>query len=130
MGKSDEGDEGHEGHEGHEEEDREQEYERSGQEAVLSNCRTLDAGCQEGTCSPEDQGLRCDQEGLSALHQGEGVLQELRLSCELSGAWTWYSASSRCGAFHTCRALGACIASCVAIEGTKDGILIQDVYVS
>merc|ERR1712224_785490 len=58
----------------------------------------------------------CDQEGLTTLHQGEGVLYKLRLLCEVSGAQTQRSASSRRGAFYACRAHGASIVSRVAIH--------------
>merc|ERR1712139_547281 len=71
----------------------------------MGHCWTLVHGCPKGTRGPEAQGFRRDQEGLSALHQGEGVLQQkLRSSCEVSGGWTQRSASSKCGAFHACRA--------------------------
>merc|ERR1712054_309494 len=59
----------------------EQEAERACQEEVCQLCWTLDAGCQEGTCGPQGQGFRRDQEGFSTLHQGEGILQQLRLAC-------------------------------------------------
>merc|ERR1711862_1085410 len=59
----------------------------------------------------------------SPLHQGEGVLEELRLSCEKFAAQTQRSASSRCGAFYACRAHGASPVSRVATdEGTMDRI--------
>merc|ERR1712146_706896 len=60
--------------------DREQEAERAGQE------EPLDAGLQEGTRGSEDQGLCCDQEGLSTLHQGKGILRTVRLWCTMSCA--------------------------------------------
>merc|ERR1711977_301547 len=49
--------------------DCEQEAERTRQEVPM------DAGCQEGAHGPEAQGIRRDQEGLTPLRQGEGVLQ-------------------------------------------------------
>merc|ERR1712138_33117 len=49
--------------------DCEQEAERTRQEVPM------DAGCQEGTHGPEAQGIRRDQEGLTPLRRGEGVLQ-------------------------------------------------------
>merc|ERR1712093_497744 len=78
--------------------DCEQEEECCCQEKVCHNCWALDAGCQEGTRGPEDQGFCRDQEGLSTLHQGEGVLRKVRLSREVCGARMHRGASSRCGA--------------------------------
>merc|ERR1712093_80832 len=78
-------------------EDREQEAECESQEELCQLYWTLGQGRREGACGAEAQGFRPDQEGLSTLHQGEGVLEELRLSCEVFGAQTQRSASSRCG---------------------------------
>merc|ERR1711896_15199 len=86
--------------------DREQEDECSFQEEVCQHCWALDAGCQEGTRGPEDQGLCRDQEGLSTLRQGEGALRKVRLPREVCDSRTHVGASSRCGAFYTCCAHG------------------------
>merc|ERR1712224_21234 len=111
--------------------DREQEAECGCQEEVCQLSWTLGQGRREGACGAEDQGFRPDQEGLSILPQGEGVLEQLRLSCEVSGAQTQRSASSRCGAFYACRAHGASTVSGVATdEGTIDGIFNPIVHVS
>merc|ERR1739848_889410 len=98
--------------------DREQEAECACQEEVCHQHWTLDAGRQEGAFGPEAQGFRRRQEGLATLYQGEGVLQrKVRSSCEVSGAWTQRSASSRCGAFYACRAQA--LPQCLALPLTK-----------
>merc|ERR1712146_286576 len=78
------------------------------EEEVCQLCRTLDSGRQEGTCGPEDQGLLRAEEGLSTVHQGEGVLPKLSGVCcvnalkrqlqvwdilRLSSAWRLHSIS-------------------------------------
>merc|ERR1712138_187732 len=63
--------------------DREQEEERHGQE------ERVDRRCEQGTCVPEDQGLRRGEEGHSALQEGEGVhglsAEECRVYLRLAG---------------------------------------------
>merc|ERR1711988_878425 len=52
----------------------EQKAERKGKE------EPLDGGCQESTCSAQNQRLCCDQKGFTSLPQSKGVLRLSRVT--------------------------------------------------
>merc|ERR1712078_449875 len=58
-----------------ERQDREQEGERTRQEAPM------DAGCRQGAQGLEDHGILGDQEGHTLVCKGEGILQRLSATC-------------------------------------------------
>merc|ERR1712178_437860 len=53
----------------------EQESERQGQEGIQEHSGAMVRGPGKGPQGLEDHGIRCDQEGLTPLRQGEGALQ-------------------------------------------------------